>query len=57
MSWGGFESLVLPIDLLFTKPAERELRANIEPGLVRLSVGLEDAEDLRDDLEQALEKC
>ncbi len=57
VSWGGFESLVLPIDLLFTKPAERELRADIEPGLVRLSVGLEDAEDLRDDLEQALAKC
>jgi O-acetylhomoserine (thiol)-lyase len=31
-------------------------RAGIPPGLVRLSVGIEDPADLIDDLEQALSK-
>ena len=35
-------------------PEERE-RRGITEGLVRLSVGIEDAEDLLADLEQALE--
>jgi cysteine-S-conjugate beta-lyase len=50
-SWGGFESLVLPavpyhLRTLSVLPDEGRL--------VRLHVGLEDAQDLRDDLAQAL---
>ncbi|MFL6730006.1 MAG: cystathionine beta-lyase [Sphingomicrobium sp.] len=47
-SWGGYESLVLPVDpvrTVSTPPA---------PNLVRLHIGLEDPQDLIDDLEQAL---
>jgi len=33
---------------------EARARLGISPGLVRLSVGLEDPEDLREDLERAL---
>ena len=49
-SWGGFESLVLPVDPVRTvsKPPA--------PNLVRLHIGLEDPDDLIEDLEQALAK-
>jgi len=30
---------------------------NITPGLIRISVGLEHAEDIINDVRQALEKC
>lgn len=55
-SLGGVESLVTrPRDLsqAALSPAER-LRAGLADGLVRLAVGIEDVEDLRRDLEQAL---
>jgi len=49
-SWGGYESLVLPMH-----PESRSLPRWKELGpVVRLQVGLEDPEDLRTDLEQAL---
>jgi len=35
---------------------EEKLAANIRPGLIRLSVGLEHIDDLIDDLQQALNK-
>ena len=38
-------------------PAEIRRRTGITDGLVRISVGLEDAEDIIADLEQALETC
>lgn len=38
-------------------PAEIRRRTGITDGLVRISVGLEDAEDIIADLEQALEAC
>jgi methionine-gamma-lyase len=51
VSWGGFESLALPMSL--DDPAlTRDL--GIVPGFVRLSIGLEDEEDLLADLDQAL---
>ncbi len=55
-SLGGAESLVvLPIYTSHTNMSVEELRAcGVEPGTVRVSVGLEDAEDLMDDLRQAL---
>jgi len=55
-SLGGVESLVvLPIFTSHYKMSLAELRAaSVEPGTVRVSVGLEDPEDLIDDLRQAL---
>jgi methionine-gamma-lyase len=55
-SLGGVESLVsLPIYTSHYKMSADELRvAGVEPGTVRLSIGLENAEDLIEDLRQAL---
>ena len=55
-SLGGVESLViLPIYTSHYKMSLEELRqAAVEPGTVRISIGLEDPEDLLDDLRQAL---
>jgi cystathionine beta-lyase/cystathionine gamma-synthase len=55
-SLGGVESLVsLPVHTShhgFT--SEQLAAAGIDPGMVRLSVGVEDVEDLMEDLDQAL---
>ncbi len=55
-SLGGVESLVvLPIYTSHYNMSPPELRAaGVEPGTVRVSVGLEDSQDLLDDLRQAL---
>lgn len=55
-SLGGVESLaVLPAYTSHYKMSRQELAAaGVEPGTVRLSVGLEDAADLIEDLRQAL---
>jgi methionine-gamma-lyase len=55
-SLGGVESLViLPIySSHYNMSAEELKRADVSPGSVRVSVGLEDAEDLIADLKQAL---
>lgn len=50
-SWGGFESLVLPA--AYKRTATQPRFAGMP---VRLHIGLEDADDLIADLEQALEK-
>jgi methionine-gamma-lyase len=55
---GSVESLIThPVTMTHAaiEPAERA-RIGITDGLVRLSVGLEDAEDLIEDLAQALDK-
>ncbi len=49
-SWGGYESLVLPVDPV------RTVSAPPAPNLVRLHIGLEDPDDLIDDLAQAFRK-
>jgi methionine-gamma-lyase len=56
-SLGGVESLViLPLYSSHYKMSEEELRrAGVSPGTVRVSLGLEDKEDLIEDLKQALE--
>jgi cystathionine gamma-lyase/homocysteine desulfhydrase len=36
-------------------PEQERNRLGVTPGLVRISVGIEDVEDLVDDLERALE--
>jgi cystathionine beta-lyase/cystathionine gamma-synthase len=55
-SLGGAESLACsPAAMTHASvPPEERLRQGITQGLVRLSVGIEDADDLIEDLEQAL---
>jgi methionine-gamma-lyase len=55
-SLGGVESLVvLPIYTSHYRMNQQELaRAGVQPGTVRVSVGLEDPKDLIEDLKQAL---
>ncbi|RLQ98139.1 bifunctional cystathionine gamma-lyase/homocysteine desulfhydrase [Falsibacillus albus] len=57
-SLGAVESLIsVPARMTHASiPRERRLELGITDGLVRISVGLEDAEDLIEDLKQALEK-
>jgi cystathionine beta-lyase/cystathionine gamma-synthase len=56
-SLGGVESLViLPIYSSHYNMTDAELKsAGVSPGTVRVSIGLEEADDLIADLEQALE--
>ncbi len=56
VSLGGTESLVsLPIYSSHYRMSETELRVSgVKPGTVRVSIGLEDAADLIQDLQQAL---
>ncbi|UXP33611.1 cystathionine gamma-synthase [Reichenbachiella agarivorans] len=55
-SLGGVESLVgHPASMTHASiPREERLKSGLKDSLIRLSVGIEDAEDLVDDLEQAL---
>ena len=55
-SLGGVESLVvLPAYTShYNMTAEELARAGVTPGMVRVSIGIEDAEDLIADLQQAL---
>lgn len=56
-SLGGVESLVChPVTMTHgSVPEERRAKLGITPGLVRLSVGIEDVEDLLRDIERGLE--
>jgi cystathionine beta-lyase len=54
VSWGGHESLVFPADVNLPKNPGPGKRGDIPPGLIRLSIGLEEPGDLIADLEQAL---
>ena len=56
VSWGGFESLALPIDVEQFLSPEICSDLGVVPGFVRLSIGLEDVDDLLADLRQALEE-
>jgi methionine-gamma-lyase len=58
VSLGGVETLIQhPASMTHSKLSpEARVRAGISDGLVRLSVGIEDLEDIMDDLKQALEK-
>jgi cystathionine beta-lyase/cystathionine gamma-synthase len=55
-SLGGVESLVsMPLNSSHAAlPAEERARLGIRDSLVRLSVGIEDVEDIKEDLDQAL---
>jgi cystathionine gamma-lyase/cystathionine beta-lyase/cystathionine gamma-lyase/homocysteine desulfhydrase len=56
-SLGGVETLIShPATMTHASvPAERRARLGITDGLVRVSVGIEDVDDLKDDLSQALD--
>jgi len=56
-SLGGVETLIShPASMTHGSiPEEERNRLGVTPGLVRISVGIEDAEDLLEDLDQALE--
>ena len=56
-SLGGVESLVChPASMTHASiPADIRKKIGISDGLLRLSVGIEDADDLIDDIKQALE--
>jgi cystathionine gamma-synthase len=56
VSFGGVESLVEPYKVMASASWQSEGNKEIEEGLVRLSVGLEDVEDLIADIKQALEE-
>ncbi len=53
-SWGGFESLAVPVD---PERLRTVVRWKAEGPLVRLQIGLEEPEDLIDDLAAALAAC
>ena len=55
-SLGGVESLVChPATMTHASiPAEIRMARGVDDGLIRLSVGIEDADDLQEDLRQAL---
>ena len=57
-SLGGGESLIThPASMIFSHQSPEQLAAvGVEPGLLRLSVGLEDPEDIIDDLASALSR-
>ena len=58
VSLGGVESLIEhPASMTHASVSKEEkIKAGISDELVRIAVGCEDYEDLRDDLEQALNK-
>ena len=57
-SLGGVETLIShPASMTHASvPAERRLQIGITDDMIRLSVGIEDLDDLREDLEQALDR-
>ena len=57
-SLGGVESLIEHPAIMThsSVPAEQRQTVGISDRLIRLSVGVEDFEDLKEDLEQALER-
>lgn len=58
VSWGGHESLVYAPVISYVKELdESQFKAmGIIPSLIRLSIGLEDTDDLKNDLQNALSK-
>ena len=59
VSLGGTESLIEhPASMTHAMiPREDRLAGGLQDGLVRLSVGLEDLDDIKADLQQALDGC
>ena len=57
VSWGGHESLVWPLAVVIRDGKAESNRTGLPWNLVRLSIGLEEPEDLMADLDQALAKA
>jgi cystathionine beta-lyase/cystathionine gamma-synthase len=57
VSLGGVETLIThPASMIHTRQTDEERKtAGISPGLIRLSVGVENVDDIVEDLEQALD--
>ena len=53
-SWGGFESLLIPCDPQLKRNASDEWKNRQQGSLMRVSIGLEDIEDLKSELKNAL---
>ena len=53
-SWGGFESLMIPCDPQLKRTRSRDWLNRKQGSLVRISTGLENTEDLIQDLDRAL---
>ena len=51
-SWGGFESLILPCDISAVRSVRPWQYGDGYGATVRLHIGLEDVDDLLDDLDQ-----
>jgi cystathionine gamma-synthase len=58
-SLGGVESLIChpPTMTHASVPAEVRRKVGIDDGLLRFSVGIEDVDDLREDIDEALSEC
>jgi cystathionine beta-lyase/cystathionine gamma-synthase len=54
VSWGSFETLILSPN--YGNNMEELRQDHVNPGLLRLAVGLESAGDIIDDLKQALDR-
>jgi cystathionine beta-lyase len=54
VSWGGYESLIIPLLASTPAIAAQHERVGLNDDCYRLSIGLEDADDLIADLEQGL---
>ena len=54
VSWGGYESLMLPIGSSYQDEPEWRARRGLDDDTFRTSIGLEDPDDLIADLEQGL---
>jgi cystathionine beta-lyase len=54
VSWGGYESLILPLETAFKNEPTWRARRGLDADTFRTSIGLEDAEDLIVDLEKGL---
>lgn len=54
VSWGGYESLILPLENSFKDDPALRASRGVDDDLFRVSIGLEDPEDLMADLEKGL---
>jgi cystathionine beta-lyase len=54
VSWGGYESLILPLEMSYQDNPPLRARRGLDDDTFRTSIGLEDANDLIADLEKGL---
>ncbi len=55
-SWGGHESLVFPMSVLYTSDNYGQVKNQLPWNLIRFYIGLEDADTLMEDFKQAASK-